>query len=148
MSDMLVFVLIFLIAAWCVVLGERLEFETVEAAVFAKPARRALWVGSSYWGTRNRHPPTGHTPLVALGSTTSFIHSPPQCSRFGFSNGTVASNLFARQPKGVTADFWYPSMRRATPAAGAQRRPDEVSKLRPRQWSQADENGVTQGCNP
>jgi len=127
--------------AGCVVRSERFVFE---------PARHALWVGSSYWGTRNRHPPTGHTPLVAVGKPKDPDNSRSAgwLSGIGGSGGSRLSNLFARQSQGVTADFWYPSMRRATPAAGVQRRPDEVSKLRPRHRSQAHENGVTQGCKP
>jgi hypothetical protein len=144
---------------------------TFEPTLPAQPARHALWVGSSYWGTRNRHPPTGHTPLdtvdkfndpdigrcafnllgirwsVALAKS----HDPDQSrSSFGLpgighSNSACPSAIFARQPRGVTVDFWYPSMRRATPAAVAQRRPTEASKLRQRQWSQPFENGVTPG---
>jgi hypothetical protein len=120
---------------------------TFEPALRAKPARHALWVGSSYWGTRNRHPSTGHTPLVVVDKSRG------QESRrgtfwlpgMGCSDSACLSNMFARQPQGVTADFWYPSMRRATPAAASQRRPTEVSKLSQRHWSQTIEYGVTPG---
>jgi len=37
-----------------------------EAAVVVPPAKQALWVGSSYWGTRNRHPPRGPTWLATM----------------------------------------------------------------------------------
>jgi hypothetical protein len=144
------------------VLGKQFVFE---------PARHALWVGSSYWGTRNRHPPTGHTPLDALDKSnhsvigqrasrllglcqldTSNKFGVLDSSRTAFwlpgiggLKGSRLSSLFARQSQGVTADFWYPSMRRATPAAAAQRRPNKVSKLRQCHRSQAFENGVTPG---
>jgi hypothetical protein len=118
-------------AGWPV-LGERWVFESVEPAVFTKPARHALWVGSSYCGTRNRHPPTGHTPLVTVEKSND-----PDSGRrafwlpgMGSLYGSRPSHFSARQPQGVTADFWYPSMRRATPAAATQRRPNEVSELR------------------
>ncbi len=39
-------------------------------------------------------------------------------------NGTIGlTTTFAQRPQGVTADFWYPSMRRAHPAAAARRAP-------------------------
>jgi hypothetical protein len=153
MSGVLILMLIFLLAAWWCLLGGRLVFEpavSADPSVFTEPARYALWVGSSYWGTRNRHPPTGHTPLDAVDKSNDPDNSRSAgwLSGMGGSGGSRLSNLFARQSQGVIADFWYPSMRRATPATAAQRRPCKVSKLRQRHRSQAFENGVTPGCNP
>jgi hypothetical protein len=137
--------------------------------VLVEPARHALWVGSSYWSTRNRHPPTGHTPLNAVDNCNdpdiSRSAFRPLCNRGldavekfnvlnssnrafwlpGIGDSGCASFIFARQPQGVTADFWYPSMRRATPATATQRRPTEVNKLGQRHRSRAFENGVTPG---
>lgn len=137
----------------------------------AKPARPALWVGSSYRGTRNRHPLTVHTPIVGVDRSNDSDNNRHGCrwvGRYGLdtegkftdlgnrrsvfwppgvggSGGSRLSNLSARQSQGVTADFWYPSMRRATPATTAQPRPNKVSKLRPRQRSQTHENCVPPG---
>jgi hypothetical protein len=147
MSFVLALMLISLLTVWLIASVGRLVFAAVKPAVFAKPARYALWVDSSYWGTRNRHPPTGHTSLDAVEKSKDSDHgrSAYWLSGIGGSGGRCLSNFSARQSQGVTADFWYPSMRRATPAAVAQRRSNEVTKPRQRLQSQAFANGVTPG---
>ncbi len=99
---------------------------------WVKPARQTLWAGSSYWGTRNRHPPRGSTSLVASAqreqqpaSNSSALR---QASCLGFSINLGPTKIIAWQPEGVTADFWYPSMRRASPLAAAQRVPTTPHK--------------------
>ena len=113
-------------------------------AVFVQPARHALWVGSSYWGTRNRHPPTGHTSLYASVKTVeqpdAKSHSTNRTACLGLQINIDSSTIVARQAQGVTADFWYPSMRRATPAPDAQRVPKKLSQLSLPRRAQAFEN--------
>ena len=125
----------------------RCKRPTCWSALLSQPARHALWVGSSYGGTRNRHPPTGHTPLVTVDK---YKDTDGGCGAFwlpgmGRSNSAYLLAIPAWQSQGVTADFWYPSMRRVAPANVAQRRPNKLSRLRPRHRSQTHENGVTPG---
>jgi hypothetical protein len=140
MSGVFVLILIFVLAARYVVAGGRLVF---------KPARPALWVGSSYWGTRNCHTPTGHTPLDTVDKFND-----PDSSRRAFwlsgmagSGSACPSTIPARQSQGVTADFWYPSMRRATPATVAQRRPTQASKFRHHRPPQQFNKNTVKGEN-
>jgi hypothetical protein len=61
------------------------------SAFVAPPAGQTLWATSSYWGTRNRQPPTGSTPLVALAhqampNVSGFGN---RCSVFGQNKRTV-----------------------------------------------------------
>jgi hypothetical protein len=128
----------------------RCKRRTFEPVLPAKPARHALLVGSSYWGTRNRHPPTGHTPLDAEEKFDDMDNSRIAFWRSGIggSDRSRISNLFARRSQGVTADFWYPSMRWATPAAGAQRVPKTLSKLRQYRSRNHKSKDKVKGRNP
>jgi hypothetical protein len=121
MSGIFAFTLIFLIAAWCVVLGARLVFAT---------ARHALWVGSSYWGTRNRQPPTGHTALDRVDKSSHLLisHRSFWLPVIGGSDSAYSSPSVARQPRGVTTDFWYSSVRRASSATVGQAVPQRQSE--------------------
>ncbi len=103
------------------------RFSELAVTPLVKPARQTLWAGSSYWGTRNRHPPRGSTSLVASEQRDeqriSNINAGYPAPCLGFSIKVGPTKMIPWQPEGVTADFWYPSMRRSPPLAGAQRAP-------------------------
>lgn len=96
---------------------------------WVKPARQTLWAGSSYRGTRNRHPPRGSTSLVASEQQPASNRSVDfRTYCLGFSIKVGPTKMIAWQPEGVTADFWYPSMRRAPPLAAARGAPTTPRK--------------------